>query len=116
MFTKKYLQDRPILFLNITVVALLLLNIIASILRIDTSKSVSIIRYQVAAGQAGFYRAEPYELFGFAIAAVVFSVLAIFLSTKLYTQQRMMSLLLLSLTIIVLIFNFIVSNAIFNLQ
>jgi hypothetical protein len=116
MFTKKYFQDRQILFLNIALVATTLLTIIAAIIRIDTGKSVVIIRYQVAKELAGYGRGDAWELYTFVLASIFFTSLAIFLSAKLYHQKRMLSLLLLSLTLVVLIFNFVVSNAIYNLR
>lgn len=116
MFTRKYFQDKPILFLNIAIILGVLINIISSYARIDTTKSVAIIRYEVAEGLAGFSRADTYELYSFAVASLIFALMAIFMSAKLYHQKRFMSVLLLSLTVIVLLFNFVVSNAIFNLQ
>jgi len=116
MFTKKYFQDRPILFLNIAIVATALLNVIVSVIRIDTSKPVAIIRYQASEQLTGYSRADTNDLYSFAIASILFALVAIFLSTKLFTQSRMLSMLLLSLTLIVLVFTFVVSNAIYNLR
>lgn len=116
MFTKKYFQDRPILFLNIAIVAATLLNVIVSVIRIDTSKPVAIIRYQTTEQLTGYSRADTTDLYSFALASILFAVVAIFLSTKLYTQKRMLSMVLLSLTLVVLVFTFVVSNAIYNLR
>lgn len=116
MFTKKYLQDRPILFLNLVVILGAIINVLAIVLRIDTSKSVAIIRYRTSLDLAGFDRSSVSDLYSFAIAALLFAVLAVVLSAKMYSQRRMLSLLLLSLTIIALVFNLIVSGAILNLQ
>lgn len=116
MFTKKYLQDRPILFLNLIVILGAIINVLAIVFRIDTSQSVAIVRYRMALDLAGFDRAGVAQLYSFALAAVLFAVVAVFLSTRLYSQKRALSLLILSLTIIALIFNLIVSGAILNLQ
>jgi hypothetical protein len=116
MFTKKYFQDRTILFLNIAIIALTLLNIIAGVIRIDTNKQVEIIRYQTSEQLAGYSRADAVDLYSFALASFLFAAVALFLSAKLFTQKRMLSVLLLSLTFIVLIFMFVVSNAIYNLR
>jgi hypothetical protein len=116
MFTKKYFQDRPILFLNLIVVLLTLIDIIATVLRIDTSQSIAIIRYRVALGLAGFQRAGVFQLYGFALAAVLIAAVAIILSARLYNQRRSLSILILSLTLIALFFNLVVSGAILNLQ
>jgi hypothetical protein len=117
MFTKKYLQDRPILFLNLFLMSVTTLTIISSFITVDTSKQLAIVSYRLAEGLDGYEKTDNiYELYSFALAAIIFTAVAVFLSTKLYKQKRMMSLLLLSLTAIVLIFNFVVSLAIFNLQ
>jgi len=116
MFTKKYFQDRPILFLNLVVVLGALINIIATVLRINTGQSIAIIRYQVALGLAGFERASVIQLYSFALAAFVIAVAAVILSARLYQQRRILSILVLSLTIIALFFNLVVSGAILNLQ
>lgn len=116
MFTKKYFQDRPILFLNLLIIFGALINVIAVALRINTSQPVTIIRYQVNLGLAGFERASNYQLYGFVALAILISLVAIFLSARLYTIRRSLSILLLVLTIVALVFNLIVSGAILNLQ
>lgn len=116
MFTKKYFQDRPILFLNIAIVATTLLNVIVAVIRIDTSKSIAIIRYQATEALEGYSRTDVTDLYSFAVASVLFATVAIFLSTKFFTQKRMLSVVLLSLTLVVLVFTFVVSNAIYNLR
>jgi glucan phosphoethanolaminetransferase (alkaline phosphatase superfamily) len=117
MFTKKYLQDRPILFLNILLIAIMLLTVTFSFLTIDSSKQLAIVSYNLSEGLDGYVKTDKiYELYYFGLSSVLFTAVAVFLSTKLYKQKRMMSLLLLSLTSIVLMFNFIVSVAILNLQ
>lgn len=116
MFTKKYFQDRPILFLNLIVVLGALINIISTVLRIDSSQKIVILRYQVAMGLAGFQRAEVMQLYSFAVAALLMSVVAIFISARLYHQRRALSILVLSLTIVALFFNLVVSDAILKLQ
>lgn len=116
MFTKKYFQDRPILFLNLVVVLGALINIIATTLRIDTSRSVSIVRYQAALGLSGYPKGNVAELYSFAAFALLVAVVAIILSARLYKRERALSLLVLCLTIVVLLFNLIVAAAILNLQ
>lgn len=116
MFTKKYFQDRSILFLNIAIVAVTLLNVIAAVIRIDTGKPVAIIRYQSSELLTGYSRADTTDLYSFAVASVLFAAVAIFLSAKFFTMKRMMSVLLLALTLVVLVFAFIVSNAVYNLR
>jgi hypothetical protein len=116
MFTKKYFQDRPILFLNLVVILGTLINIISTVLRIDTSQNIVILRYQVALGLAGFERGSMLQLYSFALAALLMAVVAILISARLYKQRRSLSILILSLTIIALLFNLVVSDAILKLQ
>jgi hypothetical protein len=116
MFTKKYFQDRPILFLNLVVVLGSFINIIAVLLRVDTSRDVSIVRYQAALGLSGYPKGSVTELYSFAIFAALITIICIFLSARLYTQKRALSVWLLWLTITALFFNLIVSGAILNLQ
>jgi len=116
MFTKKYFQDRPILFLNLVVILGALINVIAISLRIDTSRSVSIVRYQAALGLGGYPKGNVLELYGFALFAILIAGVAFFLSARLYKQNRALSLLILWLTLVCLLFNLIVSSAILNLQ
>lgn len=116
MFNKKYFQDRPILFLNLIVILGAIINIFAIALRIDTTQTVTIIRYQVALGLSGFQRANTLQLYGFIFLAILISIFAVFFSAKIYQQRRSLSLMVLSLTIIALLFNLIISNAVLNLQ
>jgi ABC-type long-subunit fatty acid transport system fused permease/ATPase subunit len=116
MFTKKYFQDRTILFLNFIVLLGATVNVVATVLRIDTTQAVSIIRYQVSLGLAGFQRADVIQLYSFAIMALIISITAIVVSAKMHRRRRNLSVLVLSLAIVALFFNLIVSGAILNLQ
>jgi hypothetical protein len=116
MFTKKYLQDRPILFLNLVVILGAIINVIAVILRIDTSQTATTIRYRMSLGLAGYENASVSQLYGFALAAIIIAIVAVFVSARLYSQKRSLSLVVLCLTLVALIFNLIVSGAILNLQ
>jgi ABC-type long-subunit fatty acid transport system fused permease/ATPase subunit len=116
MFTKKYFQDRPILFLNLIVILGALINVISTVLRIDASQKIVILRYQVALGLAGFQRGDVLQLYSFALAALLMAIVAILISARLYHQRRALSILILSLTIVALFFNLVVSDAILKLQ
>jgi hypothetical protein len=67
-------------------------------------------------GLAGFERASVWQLYSFAFAAGLFALVAVLLSARLYTIKRALSILVLSLAVVVLLFNLIVSAAILNLQ
>ena len=114
LFSKKYFQDRPVLFLNLLVVLGALMNII-TMLFIDTSQTVITIRYDVATGVA-LDRGSPTELYSFALAAVVIAVTAILLSARVYWQRRAISLVVLSFAIVALFFNLIVSSMLLAIQ
>ncbi len=116
MFTKKYFQDRTMLFLNFIVLLGAVVNVVATAIRIDTTQSVSIIRYQVSLGLAGFERASVSQLYGFVIMAVVVAITSILVSAKVYRRRRTLSILVLSLAVVALFFNLIISGAILNLQ
>lgn len=116
LFSKKYFQDRPILFLNLIIILGTLINIISVILQIDTSKTVVITRYLVALGIGGFDRGSASELYSFAIAALIIAVSSILISARIYWKRRELSIVILSLAIVALLFNLIVSGAILNLQ
>jgi hypothetical protein len=116
MFTKKYFQDRTMLFLNFIVLLGAVVNVIATAIRIDTTQSVSIIRYQVSLGLAGFERASVLQLYSFVIMAVVVAITSILVSAKVYRRRRVLSVLVLSLAVVALFFNLIISGAILNLQ
>lgn len=115
-FSKKYFQDRPILFLNLIVVLGALINVLSVIMRIDTSQSVTVIRYQVALGLSGFAKGDPTVLYSFALLAVIIAISAILLSARIYWLRRSVSIVVLILAIIALFFNLIVSGVILNLQ
>lgn len=93
-----------------------LINIISVVLRIDTSQTVAITRYQVALGLAGFERGSPAELYSFALAAIIIAVVTILLSARVYWLRRPISIVVLALGVVALFFNLIVSGAILNLQ
>lgn len=116
MFNKKYFQDRQILFLNLVVILGALINIIAPLAWIDTSQTVATVRYIASLDIEGYKQGSVTELYGFALFAVIIAVTAVFVSARLYAQKRALSILILSLTVIVLLFNLLVSGAILNLQ
>jgi hypothetical protein len=113
LFTKKYFQDRPILFLNLIVVLGALINVISVVLRIDTSKTITFTRYQAALNT--YDRGGIIELYAFAFCAILIAVSATLLSARMYSKNRGVSLVVLMLGVIALWFNIAVSDAIFNI-
>jgi len=117
MELKKYLQDRPILFMNILSIFLALFGILATLVRVDTGSSTAIVRYEVWKGiLTGGVQASVYELYSFALVSLVIVTGGLFLAYRLNKLDRSFAITTLFLVIIALIFNIIVSNAILNLQ
>lgn len=117
MELKKYLQDRPILFLNITVFFLAFFNILSTLLRVDSSRAAAIVRYMVWKQDSfGGIQGSVYELYSFAVLVLILTIGGFYFGYKLYRMNRNYGLITLTLVIICLIFNIIVSNAILNLQ
>lgn len=117
MELKKYLQDRPILFLNITAAFLAIFNILATLLRIDTTSTTTIIRYNVWKGIiGGGDQGSVVELYSFVLMAIILFAGGIFLAYRFSKLNRNYSILTLFLVIVALVFNIIVSGAILNLQ
>ncbi len=116
MFNKKYFQDRPVLFLNLVVVLGGVINMIATALLIDTSRTAATVRYESTLGLGGFPKGTPLDLYSFAAVALLVTFVSIFMSARLYTQKRLLSILVLTLAIVALLFNLIVAQAILNLQ
>ena len=116
MFTKKYFQDRPVLFLNLVVILGAAINLIATVLLIDTSRTAATVRYESTLGLGGFPKGTPIDLYSFAAVTILVTFVSIFMSARLYTQIRLLSLVVLTLAIVALLFNLIVAQAILNLQ
>ncbi|MCA9350408.1 hypothetical protein KC874_01830 [Candidatus Saccharibacteria bacterium] len=116
MELKKYLQDRPILFLNLAAALLAVFNVLATLLRIDTTSSTTIVRYEVWKGLTGGVQASVYELYSFALMSLIIFIGGAFFAYRLSKMNRNYSVLTMFLVVIALIFNIIVSGAILNLQ
>ena len=117
MELKKYLQDRPILFMNILSIFLALFGILATLIRVDTGSSTAIIRYEVWKGIiTGGVQGSVYELYSFAGISLIIIIGGLFLAYRLNKLERSFAVVTLFLVIVALIFNIIVSNAILNLQ
>jgi hypothetical protein len=117
MELKKYLQDRPILFMNILSIFLAIFGILATLIRVDTGSSTAIIRYEVWKGIiTGGVQGSAYELYSFAGISLIIIIGGLFLAYRLNKLERSFAIVTLFLVIVALIFNIIVSNAILNLQ
>ncbi|MBP7821204.1 hypothetical protein KA043_03855 [Candidatus Saccharibacteria bacterium] len=116
MQLKKYLQDRPIFFLNILIFFFAVFSTLSTLLRVDNSRAAAIIRYQVWQGQRGGIQGSPLELYGFAFFSIIMLFGGLFFAYKLYNLNRNYSLIVLSLTLVALVFNIVISGAILNLQ
>lgn len=91
-------------------------SVLVVLFRIDTSQSVAIIRWQSQLGLAGFERAASTQLYSFVVASILFATTAVFLSARLFHIKRYLSVVCLSLTVLTLLLNIIVSFSILSLQ
>lgn len=116
MELKKYLQNRTILFLNLAVILLSLYNILATVIKIDISRTTAILRYQPSLGLSGFEKNSTWQLYSFTLMAVLIALFGLFFAGRLYRINKLYSILVLSLTIVLLFFNIIVSEAILSIH
>jgi hypothetical protein len=65
---------------------------------------------------AGYSQGEPLDLYVFVIASIIIISVTIVISAKLYSMQRVLSIVTLSLSTIVMLFMLVASNALYNLQ
>lgn len=116
MELKKYLQNRPILFLNLAVVLLSIYNVLSTVLKIDSSRATAILRYQPSLGLSGFEKSSAWQLYSFTMMAVIIAVSGLFFAGRLFKFNKTYSILVLGLTILLLFLNIIVSEAILNIH
>ncbi len=117
MELKKYLQDRPILFLNITIVLLAIYNVLSSIIKIDNSRATAIVAYLPSLGIIdGPQNGSPLQLYTFALASLIISLGGMFFAARMHSFKRDYSLLVLLITVVLLVFNIIVSESILSIN
>jgi hypothetical protein len=116
MLGKRLIHDKWMLFLVLIVTLLVAFSLLSVLLRIDTSQQITIVRYKTSLGLSGFDRGPSSDLYSFAFMALIAGVSSILIARKVYYLRRSAALLSLSLAIIVLFFNIIVSGALLNLQ
>lgn len=118
MSQKRFFHDQLILLLMLIMALLTIFNVLSVFLRIDTQQSIATVRYQMEEQGAipTFFDGSPTALYNFAAAAIVFTILNTIIALRIYDKKRAYAVVVFGLTIIVLLFNIVVSGAILNLQ
>jgi hypothetical protein len=113
LFSKDYVNDRPLLVLaSVLVVSTLglILRVILSVEQYDFKVAVSYTQY----GADSFVLGDWYSLYGFAVFAFISTIAAVAISGRLHRQDRGLSYVVLSLQLIVLVFLALITNALLN--
>ena len=113
---KRLLHDKFVILLMLVCILLMLFSVFLVLLRVDTGQPIAIVRYKTSLGVAGFERGASTQLYSFVYMALISGVGGVVLARRIYRLRRTLAVTLLSLTVVVLIFNIIVSNALLNLQ
>lgn len=116
MFQSAFFKDKLILLLGLIQGLLGLFNILSVMLRTVSSRQSPILRYWNYAGADEFDRQASYQLYGFAIFAIIVMLTSVYVSYRVYDRYRPAAYVAFILAHLVLIFNIIVSGAILNLQ
>lgn len=113
LFSKDYINDRPLLLLaGIVLVSTLgiILRVILAVEQYDYKVAVSYTQY----GADSFALGDWYSLYNFAIFGFLTTVTSLAISGRLHRQDRPLSYVVLGLQFVVLVFLAFVSNALLN--
>ncbi len=115
---KHFLQDRTALLLVSGTAFLTLAAIVLILLKLGGGQGTSnfIISYRASLGIARYTTGTVGDILGFMVAAVLIFVMSLVLSYRAYPVRREFSLIVLSLTIPLLLFLIVVSNALLVLR
>ena len=84
------------------------------ILKVDLNQPSTGLIYQTIQGAPRLEPKSPHQLYNLAVLAVLTTSLACHISYRLYHQDRYLSYLLLGLSLVVLVFNLFVANALLS--
>lgn len=114
---KKYFHDRSILLLLSVSAFLVLFIAISIVLRLDTSQdSGYIVQYRSNMGLNAFKVGGLADIMSFVVFSAAVAVFHFFVSIKMYTQRRHLSIVFLGLGLLLLLLALIVSNALLILR
>ena len=115
--TKKYFQDHIILLLLSTNVFLALCTTVLVLTRLGASHGSSyIVQYRSSLGINAFKTGDVSDLLSFILFAFVVVGIGTTLSIRTYAVNRLVSLVMLSLGILLLLLTIIISNALLALH
>ena len=115
MSGKDFFGNRLILFLGLVTTGLALLNALLIIVRVDFSDTRAILRHWLTGGTSQFDIAEPIYLYSFMIVAFVVLISSWAISYKIYDVFRPAAYFTFFLAQIVLVANFLISEALLRL-
>lgn len=115
--TKSYFRDHFVLFLLTVNSFLAILAAIIVFLRLSSARgSGFIVQYRSNLGVSAFKTGSVTEIVGFAIFALVILAINVFMSIKTYDIHRHLAIAILSLGMLLIALDIIISNALFVLH
>ncbi|HEV2402722.1 MAG TPA: hypothetical protein VGS08_00810 [Candidatus Saccharimonadales bacterium] len=116
---KQYLHDRLVLLLISTNAFLAFLCVVSALLHLASGQGTSgpyIVQYRSNLGISAFKTGSVTVLLSFIVYAIVVCIMNIFLSIKTYHLRRQLAVAILSLGMLLLLLDVIVSNALLVLR
>lgn len=115
---KHFLQDRTALLLVSGTAFLTLASIVLVLLKLGSGQGTSnyIVSYRASLGIDRYTTGTVRDIVSFIVAAVLIFVIGLVLSYRAYPVKRELSLVILALTIPLLVFIMVVSNALLVLR
>lgn len=114
---QKYFHDRVVLLLLSICTFLVILASLLVLLRLDSGRNEGyIIQYRTNLGITAYKAGSVSELVSFALFLVIALVLGVVLSMRVYDVHRQFSVTILSMTLLLIVLAFIVSNALLVLR
>lgn len=114
---KKYFHDRLVLVLLSASVFLAVLSSVLIFLRLDSSRTDGyIVQYRANLGVSAFKTGSSSDLYAFIAFAAIILVVHTIMSIKVYSEHRSLAVTILSMGVLLLTINMIVSNALLVLR
>jgi hypothetical protein len=115
-FPKKYFQDKILIGLAAANIILMLFVVLFVFLRVDGGRT-NFMRFRSNVNVVdAFTPGKATDLYSFGVFALLATFINIILSLRLFNINRSLSVLLLGFGILLLIFCFVVSNALLNIH
>ena len=115
MLAKDFFSDRLILLLGLSTIGLTLMSTLLVILRVDLSAARAVLRHWLVEGSSQFAIADPAYLYSFVVAAFIVLISSWAISYKMYETFRPASYFVFFFAQIVLLANFLISEALLRL-